>query len=65
MSVPMKINRLSLRLLAVIAMLLLLAGFIALLPLLTLYHEREMETRMREPSYIAEVNLLESAWARN
>ncbi|HCV62485.1 MAG TPA: hypothetical protein DGR20_04240, partial [Alphaproteobacteria bacterium] len=53
-------NTLSFRLISVIISLMLAVGLTILIPAMSVYHEREMENRMRELVYLAELNILES-----
>ena len=51
-------NTLSFRLISVIISLMLAVGLTILIPAMSVYHEREMENRMRELVYLAELNIL-------
>ena len=53
-------NTLSFRLISVIISLMLAVGLTILIPAMSVYHKREMENRMRELVYLAELNILES-----
>ena len=43
---------------SVIISLMLAVGLTILIPAMSVYHEREMENRMRELVYLAELNIL-------
>ena len=61
----MPINPLSMRLMMVMVGLFAIAGSIVLLANLPGFYQQEVERRMRELVYIAELNTMERSWAGN
>ena len=62
---PSPINKLSLRLIALIIGFLALAEILILVPALPRFHQSEMESRMRELTFMAELRLIEEKGSYN